>query len=219
MIIYSFDGEIHSLREVIGKFWYRALWTVPSPLILDSLSDLSQRSCSLAWASLEQKLLQGWWPLLCCPALFFMFFFPSLRVCHSWDVAVGLLKTNFSLWTGCPVSEPRQYGRAEHGHRVQAVWSGQAASGRGRGRGGGPGQCLSDFFLLKIAYRYYALLLLALGFFLYLFLKIFAIGVSATSWHILKGFHVLITETLQKKADFCYYKTLTNTWWSCEFPL
>lgn len=72
--------------------------------------------------------------------------------------------------------------------------------------------CLGNFFLLNIVYRYYALLLLAVGFFLYLFLETFAIGVFATSWHILKACHVsLKTETVQKKADFCYYKTLTST--------
>ena len=89
---------------------------------------------------LGTELFQGWWPLLCCPGLLFMFFFPSLRVCHNWDMDVGFWKLISPCGLGVPISEPRQYGCSEHGHRVQAVWSGQAASGRGWRRRGGPGQ-------------------------------------------------------------------------------
>lgn len=166
---------------------------------------------------LGTELFQGWWPLLCVPGLFLVSVFASLRVCRGWGVDVGLLDTDLSLWLG-PFSEPRQHGRAEHGHRVQTVRSGQAAPGGGRGRGGGPGQwpracCRALLVVLGT-------LLSAVGRCLPSFLKIFAVGVFATSWHILEGCHVsLITETLQKKADFSYYKTLTGTWWSCESPL
>lgn len=121
---------------------------------------------------------------------------------------VGLLDTDLSLWLG-PVSEPRQHGRAEHGHRVQTVRSGQAAPGGGRGRGGGPGQWPRACCRALLSAGHSAVSCRALPFFIF---KDFRCRRVATSWHILEGCHVsLISETLQKKADFSYYKTLTGT--------
>ena len=165
MIIYSSDGEIHSIREV-GKSWYRALWSVPSPIILDSHCHPFLRGVNLSlertWNSVVRRdgglclAVQAFSSCFSFPLCVLGITFSEsvqefwvlealivtgsrcVSASHSWGADMGLLKTNF-LWTGCSISEPRQHRVSEHGHGVQAVWSRQAASGRGWGWRGGPG--------------------------------------------------------------------------------
>lgn len=157
--------------------------------------------------------------------------FDSYRVKIAWVPVIAEVWV-WAFWkltapcglTGFSISEPRQHGFSEHGHGVQALWSGQAASGRGWGWRGRPGQCSLKFISAERCFIDYALLLFAVGsvfcvFRGFFFFNIFAVGVFAIYWHILKACHVSLITDSQKKADFCYCKIFISTWWSSEFHL